>query len=153
MAVFGILALQKDRLIPSNHLNIHRLQLGCADACETRIWYSKGNRRFDHYDNVKVAKTIWNEISHTKHTAQTIMNTGLYVGKYVLQLIVLFSGQVMHLERPVTAQGVETSAQPLIKTHWGRDKTDIISQMTFSSTFSWTKMFQFQFKVCSYGSN
>ena len=50
------------------------------------------------------------------------MNTGLYVGEYVLQHIVLFSGQVMHQERLVIAQGVETSAQPLIKTHWGRDK-------------------------------
>ena len=26
-------------------------------------------------------------------------------------------------------------------THWGRDKMDAISQMTFSSDFSWMKMF------------
>ena len=28
-------------------------------------------------------------------------------------------------------------------THWGRDKMDAISQMTFSSAFSWMKMFEF----------
>ena len=30
--------------------------------------------------------------------------------------------------------------------HWGRDKMDAISQTTFSSAFSWMKMFQFQLK-------
>ena len=29
-------------------------------------------------------------------------------------------------------------------THWGRDKMDAISQTTFSSAFSWMKMFEFQ---------
>ena len=31
-------------------------------------------------------------------------------------------------------------------THWGRDKMDAISQTTFSSAFSWMKMFEFQLK-------
>ena len=31
-------------------------------------------------------------------------------------------------------------------THWGRDKMDAISQKTFSSAFSWLKMFEFQLK-------
>ena len=31
-------------------------------------------------------------------------------------------------------------------THWGRDKMDAISQTTFSSTFSWMKMFEFRLK-------
>ena len=31
-------------------------------------------------------------------------------------------------------------------THWGRDKMDAISQMTFSSAFSWMKMFEFWLK-------
>ena len=31
-------------------------------------------------------------------------------------------------------------------THWGRDKMDAISQMTFSSAFSWMKMFEFQLR-------
>ena len=31
-------------------------------------------------------------------------------------------------------------------THWGRDKMDGISQTTFSSAFSWMKMFEFQLK-------
>ena len=33
-----------------------------------------------------------------------------------------------------------------ILTHWGRDKMDAISQTTFSSAFSWMKMFEFQLK-------
>ena len=31
-------------------------------------------------------------------------------------------------------------------THWGRDKMDAIPQMTFSSAFSWMKMFKFPLK-------
>ena len=31
-------------------------------------------------------------------------------------------------------------------THWGRDKMDAISLTTFSSTFSWMKMFEFRLK-------
>ena len=31
-------------------------------------------------------------------------------------------------------------------THWGRDKMDAISQMTFSSAFSWMKMFELKLK-------
>ena len=31
-------------------------------------------------------------------------------------------------------------------THWGRDKMDVISQTTFSSAFSWMKMFEFRLK-------
>ena len=31
-----------------------------------------------------------------------------------------------------------------ILTHWGRDKMDAISQTTFSSAFSWMKMFEFR---------
>ena len=31
-------------------------------------------------------------------------------------------------------------------THWGWDKMDAISQTTFSSTFSWMKMFEFRLK-------
>ena len=31
-------------------------------------------------------------------------------------------------------------------THWGRDKTDATSQTTFSSAFSWMKMFDFGLK-------
>ena len=31
-------------------------------------------------------------------------------------------------------------------THWGRDKMDAISQKTFSSAFSWMKMFEFRLK-------
>ena len=33
-----------------------------------------------------------------------------------------------------------------ILTHWGRDKLDTISQTTFSSAFSWMKMFEFKLK-------
>ena len=32
-------------------------------------------------------------------------------------------------------------------THWGRDKMDAISQTTFSSTFSWMKIFEFRIKI------
>ena len=32
-------------------------------------------------------------------------------------------------------------------THWGRDKIDSISQTTFSSAFSWLKMFEFWLKL------
>ena len=32
----------------------------------------------------------------------------------------------------------------LLLTHWGRDKMDAISQTTFSSVFSWMKMFEFR---------
>ena len=42
-------------------------------------------------------------------------------------------------------------------THWGRDQIDAISQTTFSSAFSWMKMFQLRLKfpteVCFQGSN
>ena len=31
-------------------------------------------------------------------------------------------------------------------THWGRDKMDAISQTTFSSAFSWMKLFEFRLK-------
>ena len=31
-------------------------------------------------------------------------------------------------------------------THWGRDKMDAISQTTFSSAFSWMKMYEFRLK-------
>ena len=31
-------------------------------------------------------------------------------------------------------------------THWGRDKMDAISQTTFSSAFSWMKIFEFRWK-------
>ena len=31
-------------------------------------------------------------------------------------------------------------------THWGRDKMDFISQTTFSSAFSWMKIFEFRLK-------
>ena len=31
-------------------------------------------------------------------------------------------------------------------THWGRGKMDAISQMTFSSAFSWMKIFEFRLK-------
>ena len=31
-------------------------------------------------------------------------------------------------------------------THWGREKMDAISQTTFSSAFSWMKMFEFQLR-------
>ena len=34
---------------------------------------------------------------------------------------------------------------PLLQlTNWGRDKTDAISQMTFSNAFSWMKMNEFR---------
>ena len=32
-------------------------------------------------------------------------------------------------------------------THWGRDKMDAISQTTFSSAFSWMKIFEFPIKI------
>ena len=32
-------------------------------------------------------------------------------------------------------------------THWGRDKMDAISQTTFSSAFSWMKMFEFRINI------
>ena len=37
---------------------------------------------------------------------------------------------------------------PLLEifTHWGQDQMDAISQTTFSSAFSWMKMFEFQLK-------
>ena len=38
-------------------------------------------------------------------------------------------------------------SDPQWLTHWGRDKMDVISQTTFSSTFSWMKMFEFRLKV------
>ena len=34
----------------------------------------------------------------------------------------------------------------ILLTHWGWDKMDAISQTTFSSAFSWIKMFEFQLK-------
>ena len=33
-----------------------------------------------------------------------------------------------------------------VLTHWGRDKMDAISQTTFSSAFSWMKIFEFRWK-------
>ena len=36
---------------------------------------------------------------------------------------------------------------PLVLTHWGPDKMAAISQTTFSSAFSWMKMFEFRLKV------
>ena len=40
--------------------------------------------------------------------------------------------------------------QILALTHWGRDKMDAISQTTFSSAFSWMKIFEFRLKFhCS----
>ena len=36
--------------------------------------------------------------------------------------------------------------EPVSLTHWGRDKMDAISQTTFSSAFSWMKMFEFRLK-------
>ena len=36
-----------------------------------------------------------------------------------------------------------------VLTHWGRDKMDAISQTTFSSAFSWMKMFEFRLKFWS----
>ena len=33
-----------------------------------------------------------------------------------------------------------------VLTHWGRDKMNAISQTTFSSAFSWMKMFEFRLK-------
>ena len=33
-----------------------------------------------------------------------------------------------------------------VLTHWGRDKMDAISQTTFSSAFSWMKIFEFRLK-------
>ena len=38
-------------------------------------------------------------------------------------------------------------ANNLNSTHWGRDKMDDISQTTFSSAFSWMKMFEFRLKI------
>ena len=35
----------------------------------------------------------------------------------------------------------------LALTHWGRDKMDAISQTTFSSAFSWMKMFEISVKI------
>ena len=35
---------------------------------------------------------------------------------------------------------------PFHLTHWGRDQIDAISQMTFSNTFSWIKMFKFRLR-------
>ena len=32
----------------------------------------------------------------------------------------------------------------LVLTHWGRDKMDAISQTTYSSAFSWIKMYEFR---------
>ena len=32
-------------------------------------------------------------------------------------------------------------------THWGRDKMDAISQTTYSSAFSWMKMYELRLKV------
>ena len=36
--------------------------------------------------------------------------------------------------------------QVKLLTHWGRDKMDAISQTTFSSAFSWKKMWEFRLK-------
>ena len=38
------------------------------------------------------------------------------------------------------------SALYQVLTHWGWDKMDAISQTTFSSTFSWMKIFEFRLK-------
>ena len=37
--------------------------------------------------------------------------------------------------------------QSELLTHWGRDKMDAISQTTFSSAFSWMKMFEYRLKL------
>ena len=39
-----------------------------------------------------------------------------------------------------------TTIRPTTLTHWGRDKMDDISQTTFSSAFSWIKIYEFRLK-------
>ena len=52
--------------------------------------------------------------------------------------------QIMACCRP----GDKPLSEPMMVglTHWGQDKTDAISQTTFSNAFSWMKMFEFLLK-------
>ena len=60
----------------------------------------------------------------------------------VLSKIETFSFKKIHLKMPAKWQTFCLSFNVL--THWGRDKVGAISQTTFSSTFSWMKMFEFR---------
>ena len=46
----------------------------------------------------------------------------------------------------VDKAGIRRARVEAFKTHWGRDKMDVISQTTFSNEFSWMKIFERQLK-------
>ena len=61
----------------------------------------------------------------------------------ISSIIVFISPESESVSRVTMIQG----RVPCRFTHWGRDKMDATSQTTFSSTFSWTKMYEFRLKV------
>ena len=55
--------------------------------------------------------------------------------------------QKLHTSRHAAQHGL----QPAPLSHWGRDQMDAISQTTFSSAFSWMKMYEFRLKFVPKG--
>ena len=51
-----------------------------------------------------------------------------------------------HQTNTLCAKTTEKSNDQSLLTHWGQDKMDAIFQTTFSNTFSWMKMYEFQLR-------
>ena len=81
---------------------------------------------------------------HLIWDATTIMSNGIWVSRVVRMIIIC-----ERINPPMKLNNVTSRWPPTITllTHWGRDKMDAISQLTFSSTFSWMKMFELRLRI------
>ena len=70
-------------------------------------------------------------------------NSNIFIQENAIQNVVCKMWAI--LSRPQCVN-ILTMASISKLTHWGRDKMDAISQTTFSSAFSWMKMFEFRLK-------
>ena len=89
--------------------------------------------------NMSYAKTLitWSTKNIDHRTLQIINAENTLIDELIYLSVVYMVG---YLSTWVRFSHVSTL------TYWGRDKMDAISQTTFSSAFSWMKMFEFRLK-------
>ena len=133
-------------------------------------------RRYrDHYDVIVMNWIKIERSAATKlHKVFDLMNTlSKSIGVQLQLMMTLWQGHIYRITDPLWDEFTRTKCQwcrapmqfnvcsmggllhnnrmaiamrRLTVTHWGRDKMDAISQTTFSSAFSWIKLFEFRLK-------
>ena len=134
---FMIHARQKILLQYDNDTHIQNVYMIISDA----TWHLKSLATQLFVQQLGHTGPLWGESTRDRWIPLTKdSNTGsvsCYVIMRMIYQVIFFSSHPIHLFKEASNQGL---------THWGPDKMGDILQMTFSSGFSWTKMFEYLLK-------